>query len=341
MQLTGAWINEMREVTADVVSALLGRLGRYPSKLMGGPSWFGLIGDTNPWDTDSAYHDLLVLNPDPKWQLFHQPSGISPNAENVENLPPGYYENLAGGRDEGWSSVHVESEWGTSNAGQAVFRRSFHAPDHVRDMRVVVNPNRPLMVGLDFGRTPSALIGQTDNHGRVLIFQEIVTDDMGLIQMVEERLKPVLFGEPYGGRRVFIVADPAGMHKSQATEDSLFDTLKQLGFLAYPASSNDPDIRVVAVEKLLRSRIVGEPGLQINRSGCPTLIHAMGNKYRYRKRKDGQLEDRPEKLHPWSDVADALQYFCLGSQANLAGRVMLRDRPLIRSAARFTAAAWT
>ena len=341
MQLTGAWINEMREVPVEIVSGLLGRLGRYPSKAMGGPSWFGLIGDTNPWDTDSPYHDRLVLNPDPKWALYHQPSGVGPDAENVENLPPGYYENLAGDRDLDWVSVHVESQWGTSNAGQAVFRRSFHAPTHVRDMQVVVNPHRPLMVGQDFGRTPCALIGQADNHGRLLIFKEIVTEGMGLIQMVQEHLKPVLFTEPFAGRRVFIVADPAGIQKSQITEDSPFDILKQEGFLAYPASTNAIEARLIAVERLLRSTIAGQPALQINREGCPLLIQALGNKYRYRKRKDGQLEDVPEKLHPWSDLADTLQYLCLGTQANLTGRVMLRDRPRVITRNLIPAAAWT
>lgn len=327
MQLTGAWINELREVPIEVVSGLLGRLGRYPSKAMGGPSWFGLIGDTNPWDTDSAYHDRLVLNPPKNWALFHQPSGIGPNAENVENLPPNYYDNLAGDRDIEWAQVHVESMWGTSNAGQAVFRKSFHAPTHVRDMQLVVNPHKPLQVGLDFGRTPCAVIGQIDNYGRAIIMREIVTEGMGLIQMVEEHLKPALFSEPFAGRRVFVVGDPAGIQKSQITEETPFDALKAQGFLALPASTNNIDARLTAVEKLLRSQIAGEPALQISREGCPTLIQALGNKYRYRKKRDGQLEDSPEKLHPWSDIVDALQYFCLGAQSNLTGVVIRRDKP--------------
>lgn len=339
-QLTGAWINELREVPIEIVSALLGRLGRYPSKAMGGPSWFGLVGDTNPWDTDSAYHDRMVLNPDPKWGLFHQPSGVGPHAENVENLPPDYYENLAGDRDVDWVNVHVESQWGTSNAGQAVFRKSFDARVHVIDGKPTVNPHRPLIIGLDFGRTPCALIGQVDNYGRLIVMREVVTEGMGLIQMVEEHLKPVLFAEPFGGRRCFIVADPAGRQKSQITEETPFDALKQLGFLAYPASTNDIETRLLAVERLLRTYTGGTPGILIHREGCPTLITAMGNKYRYKKKRDGQLEDRPEKLHPWSDVADGLQYMCLGTQANLTGRVMLRDRP-VSQPRRVASGGWT
>jgi hypothetical protein len=342
MQLTGAWINELREIPIEIIPRLIRRLGRYPSKEMGGPSWYGLIGDTNPWDTDSPYHDRLVLNPDPKWALYHQPSGVGPYAENVENLPPGYYETVSSEHDIDEYQVYVESQWGTSNAGQAVFRKSFHAPTHVKDMKLIVNPNRPLMVGLDFGRTPCALIGQIDNYGRAIIMKEVVTEGMGLLQMVDDHLKPVLMSEPFAGRRIFIVGDPAGRQRSQVTEETPFDVLKDEGLLAYPASTNNIDNRLLAVERLFTKQISGEPAIQINREGCPILIQSLGNKYRYRKKRDGQFEDTPEKLHPWSDICDALQYFCLGAQMGLVGRVLLRDRARSTDPKdRIPAAGWT
>jgi len=344
MQLTGAYINELREVPFDIIRPLLGRCGRYPSRALGGASWRGIICDTNPWDTDSLYHDRMVLNPRPTWALYHQPSGIVPDAENIENLPDGYYEDLMEEHDVDWAAVHVESQWGTSNAGQAVFRKTFHAPTHVKDMSVVVNPNKPVMVGLDFGRTPCAVIGQHDNFGRAILMKEIVTEGMGLIQMIEEHLKPVLMAPPFANRRVFVVADPAGAQRSQLSEETAFMVLKDQGFLAYPASTNSIDLRLLAVEKLLRMTIMGQPALQINRAGCPTLIQSMGNKYRYRRRRDGELDDLPEKLHPWSDICDALQYFCLGTQSNLTGRALARDRrglSMMNGALPVTAAGWT
>jgi hypothetical protein len=340
-QLTGAWVNECREVPFDIVSGVLERLGRYPSKLNGGATWFGLIADSNPWDTDSDYHKALVLEPNPKWKLFHQPSGIGPDAENLENLPAGYYENAASGASEERIATQIRSEFGASNAGQAVFRSTFHTPTHARDFTAGINPHRPLMVGLDLGRTPTALITQVDAFGRLLCFREICTEDMGLHKMLDEALMPVLMAPPFYGKRVFIVADPAGNQKSQLTEQTAFDVLKEHGFLAYPASTNDPDQRIRAVEKLLRTTIMGEPGIQIDRAGCPTLIHALGNKYRYRKKKDGQLEDRPEKLHPWSDIADALQYAAIGAQAGIVGRVLRRDMPRMAGGPKISASGWT
>lgn len=339
LQLTGAWINELREVPIDIIRPLLGRTGRYPSKANGGATWRGIIADTNPWDIDSPYHERMVLKPHHNWALFHQPSGVGPNAENVENLPPGYYDDLMDGQDNDFAAVHVESQWGSSNAGQAVFRRSFDALRHACELKMVTNPHRPLIIGLDFGRTPCAVITQLDNLGRLIVYKEVISDDMGLVQFLGERLMPELNTPAFAGRSVVVVADPAGNQKTQLRDETPFTVLKDFGFRAYPASTNDVDKRVLAVEKLLMKFPAGEPAIQINRGGCPTLVTAMGSKYRYRKKRDGQLEDRPEKTHPWSDVTDALQYACLGVQQNVLGRVMRPVHAARREAP--SAAAWT
>jgi hypothetical protein len=55
----------------------------------------------------------------------------------------------------------------------------------------------------------------------------------------------------------------------------------------------------------------GAGALLIDADQCPTLMLAIGGRYRYAKRRNGQLASLPEKLHPWSDLADCLQYFCL------------------------------
>ncbi len=71
------------------------------------------------------------------------------------------------------------------------------------------------------------------------------------------------------------------------------------------------------------------------------LIKALGNKYLYKKRKSGEFDDTPEKLHPWSDLADALQYMCLGVNGNITGKVLSRDRPRRVREAEPNAAGWT
>lgn len=338
LQLTGAWVNEAREVPIDILMALIGRCGRYPSKLLGGPTWYGVVLDTNPWSVASAYHETFVLDPKPGWKLYKQPGGLSPDAENSENLPNGYYENLSNGRDPEWVRVHVHGEWGDDLSGQAVFRRSFDPAEHVVDLEdPVINPFRPIMIGMDFGRTPSALITQIGNDGCLWFLDEITTEDIGLRGMVRERLKPLLFSEPYNGRRFFVVADPAGAQKSQLAEENAFDVLRDEGFMAYPAPTNDIGRRLLAVEKLL----MAHNGIKISRQRCPMLIRALASEYKYRRKKTGDLDDLPEKSHPWSDIADALQYAALGANGNYTAMDLRRaTRPQIQRP-QVSAAGWT
>ena len=62
LELTGAWINEAREVPKSVIDMIQGRVGRYPSKREGGPTWFGVIMDTNPPDNDHWWYTLAEVD---------------------------------------------------------------------------------------------------------------------------------------------------------------------------------------------------------------------------------------------------------------------------------------
>jgi hypothetical protein len=66
------------------------------------------------------------------------------------------------------------------------------------------------------------------------------------------------------------------------------------------------------------------PAIQIDERHCPKLVQALRFDYKYKRKKDGSHEDLPDKTHPWSDLADALQYLCLGVNLNLPGKVMRR-----------------
>ena len=110
------------------------RIGRYPSAKDGGPSWFGMWGDTNPPTMDTWwYYQMEKLDPkdgvsenDNGWDVFKQPSGRSALAENVENLPDGYYDTQ--GRSEEYVRVFIDGEYGLSSAGQPVYK--YFRPDY-------------------------------------------------------------------------------------------------------------------------------------------------------------------------------------------------------------------
>lgn len=336
-QLTGAFVNEWREVNPELITALIGRLGRYPSQMIGGPTWHGLMMDSNPGTMDSPWYEKLELELPGNWEFFKQPGGLSPEAENIEHLPPDYYENMMQGADSDWIEGHVHGKWMPSLSGTAVFRRSFSPDDHVAKERIKVTPNHPICIGMDLGRTPCAVITQMDWKGRLNVLREIVGDDTGLEQFLRRQLVPVISHKRYNTNPAYIVFDPAGMSKSQLSEFNAYDIIKKVGFVGMPAPTNDVKARLQAVEKFLLLR----DGMLIDPSKCVMLLQAMKFQYKYKRKRSGQLEEKPEKTHPWSDLADALQYACMGVDERMRGRVMRRFDPQKITEPDITPGAWT
>jgi len=361
MQLTGAFLSEAIEMDVGLVDAIAGRCGRYPSAAEGGCTWFGLIGDTNAPIIGSPWHAMFEHHRPPDWALFRQPSGLSPEAENLEWLlqtptslqyPPDsnerrlqgrtYYERLARGNNEDWINRYVHAEYGEDPTGTAVFRGSFKRSFHVKPSLEPVS-GYPLLVAQDFGRNPCSLICQPDHFGRLLVLEEVIAEDIGLETHIGRSLKPALYADRYAGKMFAAVGDPSGVSKGSMLEEDHFDVLVRLGVPAFPAVSNNIDRRVGAVESLLLQQRDGGPALVIDESRCPMLVRALGGAYRYAKTKSGETKPLPEKKHPWSDLADCLQYACLAVNSGLINFIYkrIRPKPARRPAAPVSAAGWT
>jgi len=341
MQLTGCVMNECSELSVDLLSAISGRCGRFPSKADGGPTWFGLLGDTNAPIEGSDWWKLLELDRPFDWAVFRQPSGLSPEAENLENLPPGYYQRLAENPNRDWVRRYVESEYGEDPSGVAVYRESFKRSFHTfDDLEPVLG--FPLIIGQDFGRNPCSLICQLDHMGRLLVLEEVLAEDVGLETHVTRNLKGRIYAEKYHGRSFAAVGDPSGIAKGNFLEETSFDVLRRLGIPACPAPTNGVEARLAAVEALFYQQRDGGPAILIDRTGCPTLVRALNGAYRFGKTKDGQTRPLPEKKHPWSDVADCLQYVCLTANSGMVDHIARRIRPKVaRPRAAMSSAGWT
>lgn len=346
LQLTGAWASEFRELRYETVAAVLGRVGRYPSPARVKPTWQGLICESNPFSEGSDWFHNLEMNLPDDWDYWRQPGGLEPDAENTGNLPDRYYERLIQGNDEEWVKVHVHGQYGDDLSGQAVWKKAFDFDYHTAT-GLKVNPHLPLIIGQDLGRTPTSIIGQMSPMGQLLVFKEITSEDMGLHQFITSLLKPTMFKPPYSeAAHAFVVFDPAGMAKTQMSEESAYDVFKNHQVDAHPANTNDLDARLRAVEGLFMQNRGGKPAILIDRGGCPQLIKAIRHEYRYKRRKTGDIEDKPNKTHPWSDLADALQYLCLAVNANIPARIQRKSAARARrmsqqNTRRISAAGWT
>ena len=335
-QLTGAYFNEFVEVDPVFISGALGRCGRYPSQLRGRPNWYGVLADSNPGTEDSPYYEILKIDLPETYAYFEQPPPLlrdedgvvteNPLAENTKYLPGGYeyYWTLLNGASPEWSERFVFGQWGESLQGQAVFKNTFSEKFHVAKSELTLSVGHALIIGMDFARAPAAVIMQVDHLGRLLVLQEVFAENMGVEKFTRDLLMPVVFSPRFQGKPMYVVGDPSGLAKGQIGERSVFGMIRGLGFEAVPAQTNHIKPRLDAVEKWLLMQRGGEAAILFDPVGCPELITALKHKYRYRARKDGELEDRPHKVRPWADLADALQYGCLGTAQNLMGKVMRR-----------------
>ena len=340
LELTGAFINETREVAPEIIQAIISRLGRFPSRAMmptdprtgrAKDYWYGLVMDTNPPSKDSfLYEQFEELNPE-GWEIYKQPSGLDERAENRENLPETYYEDMMNGATEDWIDVHVHGKYGRSVAGRPVYEKSFKREFHVASEPLIpMNSSaHTVLIGMDFGRTPAAVMGQRDWRGRLNTLDALYEENIGLDNFLKLHLKPLL-NERFPHCKYLVVGDPAGWAKSQLSEKNAYDVLKEHGFAAVPAPTNDVDKRLQAVESLLGQQVDGGPmwrfAPETTSKGMKKLIAGFDGGYRYKRRTDGTYEVTPQK-NSFSHLADAAQYLALGVNLE-ASAASVKARPV-------------
>ena len=312
LELTGAFINESREIPKQILDMLMGRVGRYPSKRAGGASWYGIILDTNPPDNDHWMFKLFEEDRPSNHAKFHQPSGMSDEAENIENLPDGYYENMQAGKDREWINVYVHGQYGFVQDGKPVFPEYKDDVHHIEE-DFVPDDRATIYVGIDFGLTPAAVFGQKNSAGRWFIFDELVADDMGAQNF--SKLLNQQINNKYSAYDFEIYADPAGDQRAQTDEVTPFQILEAQGIVAWPTYTNDFIIRREAVAgPLSRLDFAGNTGFCIT-PGAVMCRKALAGGYKYKRMAvSGQerFQDKPDKGR-YSHVADALQYLMVGA----------------------------
>ncbi len=303
LELTGAWVNEARDVPLSIIEALQGRVGRFPSMRVGGSSWHGIIMDTNPPDNDSWWYKLFEEKKPGNCAIFKQPSGLSSSAENIKNLPANYYVNLAAGKDHDFINVYVHGEYGYVQDGKPVY------PDYFDSVHCTeaAEPRKgsPIIRGWDFGLQPACVFTQLSPEGTWVVFDELIADNMGItrfgdnvIEHCKKNYSEYIF-EDYG--------DPAGQFGAETDESTCFQILQGKG-IEIMAGEQTPLLRQESVKKTLITMANGLPILQLH-PRCRMLRKGFQGKYRYRRMQvsNERYEDKPEK-NAFSHPHDALQY---------------------------------
>lgn len=341
LELTGAWVNEAREVSKGIIDALTGRVGRYPRIEEGGPSWAGLIMDTNSPDEDhwwpimagdtdapdwmTAEERLTLVRPE-NWKFFAQPPAmletkneageltgydLNPERENKPNLLPSYYNNLIQGKTRIWINCYVMNRYQTLMEGKSVYP-TFREDTHVLKSPPEVLEDEPLYCGMDFGRTPAAIFVLKRPGGRLVVVHEFIASNMGTARFARLMLRDIAL-QGWDVSKIEFWGDPSGSTMSQTEDKTPFMVLRANGIICRPAPSNDPEVRIEAVEGALGRLVDGFPVLTVSPL-CRKLIAGFLGGYQFRRMQltgKVQYETNPEK-NKFSHPHDALQYVLLG-----------------------------
>lgn len=329
-QVTGFWLNETKELDKAIVDMADLRHGRYPSPIDGGPSWHGMIGDTNAPDDDSWYYELSEEMKPEGWIFFDQPGGVyremlddglggqkwsgkwllNNTAENINNLPHRYYELGMQGKSNAWIAVNLANEYGSVIDGQPIYGEQWNDGLHVSETIQVIE-SHPIAIGMDFGLTPAAIIGQETPNGTINILHELVSEGMGIKQFVQSALRPLL-NTHYKNCPWNFVGDPAGNRRADTNEETVFKVLADMGMETEAANTNDPLVRWEAVKEQLQQLRDGKPAFKLHKR-CKILRKGFNGGYRLRRIQvvgETRFHDRADK-NKFSHPHDALQYLMM------------------------------
>jgi hypothetical protein len=352
------YLNELDLLAEEVLTYARGRAGRYPDIADGGPTWYGVLADCNAPEfenwlytrseideaTGKRKKGIFQMTPAELEaegvQLFIQPGGRSPQAENLDNLPQGYYVTQCKGAAQWYVSRMVDNRPGYSRSGKPV-HPEFNQHQHVAKDELEPE-NSPLVIGFDPRTIPSAIFMQRRPNGQRRIVDELQgAQNMGprrfgklVAQLLHDRYPFLRPGSIRG------MCDPSaqyGADKEDGEQPWIEIVAEIVGIRIDPAPSNNIDVRREALKTPLGQLIDGEPALLIS-PRCATTIAGLNSGFRYREIKmpggGSRHSDEVEKNH-YADVCEAAEYACLSDGAEL--EIFERREAQMRSTSQRTA----
>ena len=354
LECTAAMVNEADRTHPDILTFLSGRVGRFSDldpSLVVDPC---IVLDLNGCDDENWTHKVLVdqqLDEDvirairdvsegrALIEYYEQPPAIlegaeypngwmvNPKAENVENLPIGYYERQYAFAKMRGNQTYIDrmlrSKYTPIRSGRSVF------PEYIDELHCGefdAIKGFPLLIFADQGLLGAVLIAQLVK-GQLRVLEEIACvfetedDEIEVVQMGGETLgrqvRELLVSKYAGFEIGDAVCDPAGSAGEGAINFKSWrqDFQKGLGHKVRKARvpRNAIEPRLKAVRARLNIAIGAERGLKIHRR-CNMTRRAFRTKYYYQRvgkgSGDGFYNDVPKKVQGYGDLMDALQYGC-------------------------------
>lgn len=307
MPLAGVYIDEPSPAAGDagvsefVFDTCLAQLRQ------AGMNWYAMkLAQNNPdeshwtyrrfWDPGTQASDRVNLPPmqEPGFMAF-QPV----EAENVKNLPKGYYERMA----RNWAHRpdllrrFVDGKHGFQQVGNAV------TPEWSDDLHLGwLEPieGMELQIGWDGGQTPTCVISQITPMGDWHILDAYVGDGCGMYELIGDIIKP-LINRKYRGFKWRHTGDPTLEAPDQGTSmnNAARFIRKELGghFIKGPIKIES---RVEPLRAVLRKVRNGKGIVQVDREHAKAVHYALRGGWHYHVSRGGVIGEivKDEHSHP-------------------------------------------
>lgn len=360
-------LNEATEFSEDVFIKIRERANRYPRREHGFCTEPGVVLDFNAPDESHWLYKYMEMKTPAGWRFWRQPpavledphgslesmdgthyrlndtgdpdKGILP-ADNLVNLPPGYYEEKVGGNTDSWIRVFLGNRFAFLRDGDPV-HPAYNDDLHYAREDLEAYPGLPLLVSFDCGPNagyPACVIFQVTPRGQMRVLDELWCDHYtGGVTFLDERVIPHLanyypnFRVELGGHQWLARGwgDPAG-RAGEGYEPTFFDECRKRNLHVEPTydHQNLVSLRVGALDKFLTTLVDGGKPAFLLSSRCQMLRAGLGGQYKWDKFKTGAnkgaLRREPTKnLH--SHPCEALEYGALGVRGRESDNQMARQ----------------
>jgi hypothetical protein len=340
-QPTSFFLNEIDTLHPDVRKHAGFRVGRFPPRSEVELDWYGITGDCNAPIIDGEFYNSVFIGRPAGTELYRLPGGLDPGAENLQNLPEGYYERqIRSIADPYLVRRMVHNQPSPSRSGKPV-HDDFNDFLHVAPADIAPVAGLPLMVGYDAGLDPAAAIGQKLGNGRWNIIDELVsphgTGAVHFARLVNEFLLeryPQWHSIPLLPQLGIHLADPAmhlrpgnirawcdpaatygGDTNSAAEADRTWCELVayHTGIRISPAPTNNTTERRAGLQRVLTLMPDGKPAFALS-PRCKMIRAGLAGQFRYRRmqiaREERYADEVDKNVH--SHVCEALEYLMLG-----------------------------
>lgn len=354
-QVVAVLVDETDLQPADLLAFLTGRVGRggidagrivdpqivLVSNMPYMENWFYKLAIDK--DLDEIDDDLKeLIGGRELLEVFIQPSGLDPKAENLHNLRPGYYALQAAVNKHrpGYVARMIENKPVPMQHGQPV-NPQFDFQEHVRPIEW--DRSRPLIVGVDQGLNAAAVASQRLKMGEFRTLREaVMMQENGLLAKIGPtnagRMVRAMIAENFPElhpEMLRIVADPAAWSAADRA-DTEMDWVRAfeagLGHKVRKAKTNVASLRNEAIWRAmdLRNHYAVDPS-------CKHLIRGHLGGYRYQK---GEMSEGEKRGHltiadtQFTHVCDAEQYAAVEGEhviADIRGKPRRKRRVTVDS----------